>query len=346
MILDSKTFKISPADRRESCADEGPRKQRILLALSVILGFGCFTPLARAAESFVDRQGNADFRDRLSHLIKHRVSPPAGCPAQDAEVSIIPGLMTLMRKCVSNRDFESCEKLCAVKVPDTLMFENDLYRAFVDAKLPQVDDLCSPMGKFEVLSAWIDSLNCDRSRHAFGNSTTVRTYFDQIKNTYPFKMKDPKNLCYERAFLLSARLAKDGLASRLIHMTSPSEFRATLDGQPFGFGDHWAVEVKTEDGEKYILDPQFTSEPLNSTTYLRQLSDPPTAPLRELPFMGRITTDDRKMNRTVFQTENPLAHDGWITDHKILSAPLRKIGCTELRETSERWVKTQIGIAE
>lgn len=293
-----------------------------------------YSPVARDTAEALKKQS---FRilDGGSTLIA-----PA-CEPSSEETAQIKKLVALEKKCVFQKDLDACTALCQIKTPSSLLFDLAIDRATDAESLPHLDDVCH--GRMEILSESLDRMSCDRTKRPFKSSSELKTYFNRIKDVYPFKMKDAKDLCRQRAAVLSARLFRDGFRARMIHMAgSGRPFRKTLNGQPFGFADHYAVEVKTESGDAYILDPQFEAAPLKKADYLRGLSEDQNDPVKELGFMERSSLDTQNRNTTVFRTFNFMASEQLVQENRLLAPQLREVGCADLLEKLERATWSEI----
>lgn len=135
------------------------------------------------------------------------------------------------------------------------------------------------------LSRLVQKCQIKRAQSCYGkgqaiDKKTLNQKFNSWKTNKVYRMPYPAVHCYQRAYLLSEQLKKEGYDVSLLQIgTSPTLIAKTLDEEdnlldidPIDYnGIHWVVSIKAKDEsgkeKKLLLDPQFATRPMEYGEY-------------------------------------------------------------------------------
>jgi len=180
-------------------------------------------------------------------------------------------------------DIHSCFKFCSKILETKFDFKwSELNEKLVLAGLPKSNDLCThTKPSLEMASLWLEK-KCPLSlKKSVFKPSELYSYSLSLKDNSNYRMKDPKGLCRERAYLLAEDLVSQGYTSKLTRFTTDTQgsgFKVLFNGQNYDYDHHWAVLITDSSGNEQIIDPQFIDNSLNLKDYLKLIS--PQVPVK------------------------------------------------------------------
>jgi hypothetical protein len=185
----------------------------------------------------------------------------------DQEKQLVLGLAIECNKLNLKKCIELCELDMGMKFE---FYESEFDSLLLSNQVPKRSNLCSSNHISKVASNFLNN-KCPINGSKKASFRDLEKLFAQTIQNPLLHMKDPINLCYERAFVLAQELIEKGYRPMLLEMRTlidRDSFQFEFNGNKRSFRNHWVVKMDDDKGNSYLLDPQFAKKVYPQAEYI------------------------------------------------------------------------------